>query len=125
MSFCPKCGNSISGDMVFCPKCGATLKVEQTTVRPERPVTYRHEKEEKREKGGEKGEKHEKREYAFIGPLIGGIVLLFIGLSAYLSITGYVEPRMLWALFFVAIGVIIVVGAIYGAIMASRRHPRT
>lgn len=127
MSYCPKCGNKITEDMVFCPKCGASLKTEQATPQPQRPVTYRHEKEEKREKGSEKGEKHEKREkreYAFIGPLIGGIILLFIGLSAYLSITGY-NQRILWAFFFVAVGLLIVAGAIYGALMASRRHPRT
>jgi uncharacterized membrane protein YvbJ len=124
MSYCPKCGNKITEDMVFCPKCGAPLTVEQATPQPARPPTYRHEKEEKSEKGQEKREKHEKREYAFIGPLIGGLILLFIGLSAYLSVTGY-DPRVLWALFFVAVGVLIIVGAIYGATMASRRHPRT
>lgn len=124
MSYCPKCGNEITEDMVFCPKCGASLKTEQATAQPQRPVTYRHEKEEKREKGGEKGEKHEKHEYAFIGPLIGGIILLFVGLSAYLSIAGY-NPRILWALFFIVIGLLVVFGAIYGGLMASRRHPRT
>jgi uncharacterized Zn finger protein (UPF0148 family) len=125
MSYCPKCGNQITEDMVFCPKCGASLKAEQVqaTPQPQRPMTYRHEKEEKTEKG-EKHEKREKHEYAFIGPLIGGIILLFIGLSAYLSITHYVERGMLGAVFFIAIGILIVVGAIYGAVMASRRHPR-
>lgn len=126
MSYCPKCGNKITEDMIFCPKCGAPLKVEQATAQPQRPVTYRHEKDEKTEKGSEKGEKHEKREkheYGFIGPLIGGIIILFIGLSAYLSITG-INPNILWAFFFVAIGFLIVVGAVYGALMASRRHPR-
>jgi uncharacterized membrane protein YvbJ len=127
MSYCPKCGNKITEDMTFCPKCGAPLKVEQATAQPQRPVTYRHEKNEKTEKGSEKGEKHEKREkreYAFIGPLIGGIIVLFIGLSAYLSIMNY-DSRILWAFFFVAIGLLIVVGAVYGAVTASRRHPRT
>jgi uncharacterized membrane protein YvbJ len=123
MSYCPKCGNRITEDMVFCPKCGAPLKVEQATAQPQRPVTYRHEKEEKREKGTEKGEKREKHEYAFIGPLIGGIIILFIGLSAYLSIIHY-ETRILGAFFFIVLGLLIVVGAVYGATMASRRHPR-
>lgn len=126
MSYCPKCGNKISEDMVFCPKCGAPLKVEQATAQPQPPVTYRHEKQEKREKGEkgtEKGEKREKHEYAFIGPLIGGIIILFIGLSAYLSIVHY-DARILWAFFFIVIGLLVLVGAVYGTVMASRRHPR-
>jgi uncharacterized membrane protein YvbJ len=126
MSYCPKCGNKITEDMIFCPKCGAPLKVEQTTTQPPPPVTYKHEKEEKREKGEkgtEKGEKREKHEYAFIGPLIGGIIILFIGLSAYLSTIHY-ETRILWAFFFIILGLLFVVGAVYGAVMASRRHPK-
>jgi len=129
MSFCPKCGNKITEDMVFCPKCGAPLKVEQAAPQPARPPTYRHEKEEKSEKGEEKGEKHEKREkhekheYGFMGPLIGGVILLFIGAALYLNVIGY-NMAVLWALFFVLIGVLIIVGGIYGVIMAGRRHPR-
>jgi uncharacterized membrane protein YvbJ len=126
VSFCPKCGNKITEDMAFCPKCGAPLNVEQAT-RPERPPTYRHEKEEKREKGGEKREKREKHEYAFIGPLIGGLILVFVGLSAYLSVAETDERTrgMLWAVFFIVIGVLILVAIAYGAVVASRRHPRT
>jgi len=40
-------------------------------------------KTEKREKS-EKAEKHEKREYGYIGPLIGGLILIAVGLMAYL-----------------------------------------
>lgn len=106
------------------------MKVEQPTAWPQRPTTYRHEKEEKGEKGTEKGEKREKREkrqYAFIGPLIGGLVLVFIGLSAYLSIADVSQSMraMLWAVFFIVIGILIIAGAAYGAVLASRRHPRT
>ena len=128
MSFCPKCGNKITEDMVFCPKCGAPLKVEQqASAQPSRPPTYRHEKEEKREKGekGEKAEKREKHEYAFIGPLIGGLILIFIGLTAYLSISGMVERRIWGAMLFIIIGLLIIIGAAYGAMLASRRHPKT
>jgi pilus assembly protein TadC len=132
MSYCPKCGSKVDEEMTFCPKCGASLKVEKiATVAPEtRPTTYRRdekteEKSEKHEKG-EKHEKHEKREYGFIGPLIGGIILLFIGLSIYLPIAmpSY-NTNVVWALFFVLIGLLVIVGGVYGVIMASRRHPRT
>jgi cation transport ATPase len=130
VSFCPKCGKKITEDMVFCPNCGAALNVDRAGPQPERAVTYRHEKDEKREKTvekREKHEKHEKHEYAFVGPLVGGLVLVFIGLSIYLSVEEVTSavPAMLWAVFFIFIGVVIIIGAVYAAFMASRRHPRT
>lgn len=123
MSYCPKCGSKIEDEMSFCPKCGAPLKVQQATA--EARTTYR--KEEKAEKGekNEKGEKREKHEYGFLGPLIGGLVLIFIGAFSYLEIATTVDSRVIWAIFFVLVGVIIIVGAIYGYAMAARRHPRT
>jgi cation transport ATPase len=133
MSYCQKCGSKVDEEMTFCPKCGAPLKVEKvTTVAPEtRPTTYRRdekteEKSEKHEKR-EKQEKHEKREYGFIGPLIGGVILLFIGLAIYLlTVPGYnVSANMVWALFFVLIGLLVIIGGVYGVIMAGRRHPKT
>lgn len=128
MPHCQKCGNEISEDMVFCPKCGASLKVGQTTSQT-RPANYRYEKAESREKQekrekGEKTEKQEKHEHAFIGPLIGGIILLFLGFAFLIEMTHMVEGKVLWAVFLVIIGVLIILGVLYGAMMASRRHPR-
>jgi uncharacterized membrane protein YvbJ len=126
MSYCPKCGSKVDEEMTFCPKCGAPLKAEKA-VAEAKPVAYRRdEKAEKTEKD-EKGEKHEKREYAFIGPLVGGLILLFVGLTFYLGLTVHDENlmRIAWAFFFVIIGIIIIVAAVYGVIMAGRRHPRT
>ena len=127
MPYCPKCGEEIQEEMAFCPKCGAPLKAPQAAVPPTRTVTYRREKEEKEEKRekDEKGEKHEKHEHAFIGPLIGGLVLIFMGLAFYLQMIMPESRGMLGALFFIIIGIAIIVGALYGAILASRRHPRT
>jgi len=115
--------------MSFCPKCGAPLTAEKVaSSTPEtRPYYYRDEKtEEKSEKHEkrEKGEKHEKHEYGFMGSLIGGVIVLFIGAALYLTAIGY-NAAVLWALFFVLIGVLIIVGGIYGVIVAGRRHPRT
>ncbi len=118
--------------MIFCPNCGASLKAEQTAAptRPEPPIRYTREKEEKYEKRekrekGEKGEKREKGEFGFIGPLIGGLVLIFLGLAFYLERTGAINAGYLWAFFLVIIGVIIILGAVYGSVMTSRRYPRT
>ena len=118
--------------MIFCPNCGASLKAEQTAAptRPEPPIHYTREKEEKyesrekREKG-EKRENREKGEFGFIGPLIGGLILIFLGLAFYLERTGVIAAPYLWAFFFVIVGVIIIFAAIYGSIMTHRRYPRT
>ena len=129
MTYCQKCGNQVDDEMGFCPKCGAQLKAEGATTsapRPE-PATYQRdektEKEEKSEKR-EKREKHEKREYGFMGPLIGGAILLFIGLALYLRVSGY-SADVLGAWFLVLLGLLVIVGGLYGVIMARRRHPRT
>jgi len=106
MPFCPKCGAEIHEEMAFCPKCGAPLKAEM----PKR------EKEEK----GERPEKYEKREVSAIGPLIGGLFLIFLGLALYLQVMGYRIWDFAGALFLVIVGIIIIIAGIY----ASRMFPR-
>jgi uncharacterized membrane protein YvbJ len=129
MPYCPKCGTKVDEDTVFCPKCGASIKGVQAA--PSR-VEYRHEKREKEEKNErdrdekrEKGEKHEKRGVGLIGPIIGGLVLIFLGLAYFLENTGVIERGVIWAFFLVAIGVIIIIGAFIGLSMAYRRNPQT
>lgn len=130
MPYCPKCGAEVSEEMAFCPKCGATLKVEGRPVEaapvPAPPRAEKAEKAEKREKREkeekrEKGEKYEKREFGVIGPLIGGLVLIFLGVMSYLQVIGMLERRVATALFVIIIGVIIILGAF----VALRRHPRS
>jgi uncharacterized membrane protein len=123
--------------MAFCPQCGAALKVEQPpTEAVSVPAPYRaektekHEKREKEEKGekrekAEKAEKHEKREFGVIGPLIGGLILIFVGFLFYLQVTGFLGRQVVSALFLVIVGIIIIVGALYAAMMAARRNPST
>lgn len=121
--YCPKCGGKIDDEMAFCPKCGAALKATQPSAAPAPgTVVYRNEKEEKSEKQ-EKTEKHEKRGYGFVGPLIGGLILIFIGLVAFLEVTTQVKPEVLNAFFLIAIGAAIIIGAAYGAVLVRRRHP--
>jgi cation transport ATPase len=129
--YCQKCGTEIREEMAFCPKCGAPLKAEQPPVEaapaPAPQMAEKAEKREKREKEEkrEKTEKHEKREFGVIGPLVGGLILVFLGLTSYLQVSGLLRTEVASALFFIIIGIIIVVGSIYAALMASRRHPRT
>jgi hypothetical protein len=140
MPNCPKCNSRVTEAMSFCPTCGASLKVAPTpppapAVAPAPPAPpIRREKEEKGEKGekgekaekgekGEKGEKHEKQTFGPLGPVVLGVVLILLGLLFYLRMTGWMAEPTLWAYFFVAIGIIIILVAIYGAMMAARRHP--
>lgn len=125
MSYCPKCGTKVSEEMAFCPKCGAPLKAEKPPTEVAPPAEYRREKAEKAEKHEkvekrEKTEKYEKREFGVIGPLVGGLILIFLGLMFYLQVTGFLGWEILWAFFFVIVGIIIIIGAVY----AARRHPR-
>ena len=137
MPYCPKCGTKIREEMAFCPKCGAALKVEQPpTEAVSAPAPYRaekaekHEKREKEEKGEtrekeEKAEKHEKREFGVIGPLVGGLILIFVGFLFYLQVTGFLGRQVASALFLVIVGILIIVGALYAAMMAAKRNPPT
>jgi hypothetical protein len=127
MPTCPNCGNNVTEEMSFCPRCGAALKVAQATTGPPPPVRYRSEKGEKHEKREkeEKTEKREKHENGFIGPLIGGAVLIILGLTLWIELMYPIASGILWAFFFVLIGAVIIIGALYGAITAGRRHPKT
>lgn len=147
MPYCRKCGSEVSEEMEFCPKCGAALKGEQfrgveewgkefgermaqkgrefgerMSERARRRAERRAERDEKYEKY-EKTEVHEKHEFTFIGPLIGGLILIFLGLMFYLQVTGSLNAALVGALFFVVIGLIIIAASIFAATMARRRHP--
>jgi hypothetical protein len=132
MAYCPKCGNKVDEAMAFCPRCGAPLKVEapvQAAPAPQAPrrgeKAEKHEKGEKQEKREpEKAEKHEKGEYGFIGWLVGGLILIFIGAMAFLNIQyHFVTPAVGLALFLLIIGVIIIIAAIYLVTAARKRSP--
>jgi cation transport ATPase len=130
MAECKKCGYKVKEDMSFCPRCGAPLKaeVQPAEQRPTAQTRYRGEKAEKREKREkeEKGEKHEKGEHAFIGPFIGGLVLIIIGLMSFLQVTGVIDRvtrEVLWASFIIIVGVLLIFGALYAMIITRRRNP--
>lgn len=122
MPYCPNCGAEIKEEMTFCPKCGASLKIEEPVDWRERRRVLREERREaRRSEKEEKTEKHEKHEYAPMGPLIAGLALIFLGVLAYLQVTGMIQGQFLGALFLLVIGIIIL---FYGAIIVSRRHPK-
>jgi len=134
MSFCPKCGNKVDENMVFCPHCGTSLKTippNPPAPAPAQPYRRRDEKSEKNEKqekqqSPEKGEKQEKGETGFIGYLIGGLILITLGLFSVLQLSGYFtfDSGQSWAVMLLIIGVIIIIGAIYVALIARKRSPQ-
>ena len=131
MAQCPKCGSEVSEEMSFCPKCGAALKIQPPPPPAgTRPTRYRKseksEKDEKHEKDekGEKGEKGEKQGYGFLGPLIGGLILVFLGVAFWLELTGVLSARYMWSFFLLLIGFVIIIAALYTAFVLTKRHPR-
>ncbi|MGB8779674.1 MAG: zinc ribbon domain-containing protein [Candidatus Bathyarchaeia archaeon] len=136
MPHCLKCGSEVDEKMVFCPKCGAPLRMEQPAdLRDEWRTKRREWREQRREqrrqrRQGEKSEKEEKwertekHEYMFLGPLIGGLVLIIFGAFLYFLIVGGFSVQLLGALFLVFVGVIIIVAALYSIVVAERRHRR-
>jgi len=135
MSYCPKCGSKIDEGMSFCPKCGAPVNIAQGPTAPGAPTAptrREYRRREKDEEKGEKGEKHEKEEKGekgekgeagFLAPLVGGLILIFLGVAWWFSRTSGFDPRILWALFLVVVGIVIIIAAIYGAFVLRKRHP--
>ena len=118
MPYCPKCGAEVSEGNNFCPKCGATLGPPPPRARREK-----EEKQEKQEKS-EKAEKHEKGEYGYIGPLIGGLILIVVGLMAYLATVSPIYASNWGPILLIVVGAIILVIAIYAVMTASERSPK-
>ena len=129
VSYCPICGNKIDSAMTFCPNCGTLLKaqsVRQDTVglsQPSYEYQYRNHRDEKAEKN-EKSEKHEKQGGSYVGYLIGGLVIIFIGLLVFVNATtDLLKGPVFSAVFLVVIGIIIIVAGIYFAMRARQRNP--
>ena len=134
MSYCPKCGNKVDETMVFCPHCGTSLKGPPTGQQAPTQLYHRNEKAEKNEKQEkrttrdrpEKAETQEKGERGFVGYLIGGLILITFGLFSVLQLSGYfgTDSGQSWAIMLLIIGVIIIFGAIYIALVARKRSPQ-
>ena len=109
--FCQNCGLELPTGASFCPRCGTTT----AGGAPQQPSTYyrrrdhRHEKYEKQEKH-EKNEKGEKggRGGNVIGPIVGGLILIWLGITFYLQQAGTISSDHWWAYFVAGIGVIII-----------------
>ena len=141
MPTCPKCGTRVTEAMSFCPNCGASLKAATATVQAPAavptptaapsPQYERREKGEKGEKGekrekSEKGEKHEKEGGGFFGAIIAGVILIAIGIVSVIQLSmPNVNSTLLWAVFLVIIGIVVILAFILSMARASRRNPPT
>jgi len=118
MPFCPVCGAEVSEVDEFCAKCGAAL-------REGRARYAREEKREKQEKGekrekGEKAEKHEK-EARGVAPIIGGVILIYLGITFYLVATNVVSWEDWWSYFLLGLGGILIVQALLISVLTKMR----
>jgi len=124
MPYCPRCGKEVSEEEKFCPSCGVDLKAERVPARPTiKARPEKREKEEKREKS-EKEEKHEKEEISPVVPLAGGLILIFIGVTSFLATSGFISWTEVGPYLLLFLGVIIIIAAVYGGVIATRRSPR-
>ena len=115
MPYCPKCGAEVSEEDKYCVRCGAPLKVSEG-----RPRHYK-EKYEKREKE-EKEEKYEKREEdGKISSIIGGLILIWLGITFFLAEYDYISWSIWWAYFISGLGCILILRAIIVASVKSKK----
>ena len=126
MPYCPKCGNKVDETAAFCPRCGTSLKGAASPEPEPSENTNSNEKTEKQETPAPiKGEKKEKTERGFIGYLMGGLILVTIGIFGLLDLTNPVNSSQDLAAMLLIIGIIIVVGAIFIAVTAWKRIPKS
>ena len=100
MPYCPRCGNEVDEDADYCTKCRAPLKegVQYRRVR------RRNEKGEKNEKD-EKDEKGEDDKY---GPIIGGLIITWLGTLLLLQNQNIIRGSDFGGFFLMGIGVILI-----------------
>ena len=114
--FCSKCGTQVVEGAVFCSSCGTPVSatVSPPSAQPSpTPFVQRREKGEKGEKRekeekGEKGEKGGDRS----GSLVGGSILIWLGISLYLSQVNTIPGADWWAYFLSGLGAILILQGI-------------
>lgn len=123
--FCYKCGAELPPGAMFCARCGSPVEAPAPTAGAVSPPIYSHRREHRNEKS-EKQEKHEKEEKGekgrggnIIGPVIGGLILVWLGVTFYLQQVGTIPSENWWAYFVAGIGVVIIV---QGLLLYSTRR---
>jgi len=99
MVYCENCGTKNEEEDEYCSKCGTPLK------ETDRERRLRERRQRRGECFGLPGGN-------IIGPLIAGVILILVGLSA---LYGFQYLRYLGPALIVIIGLLIIAGAIYGS----------
>ncbi|AIS31859.1 MULTISPECIES: zinc-ribbon domain-containing protein [Methanobacterium] len=104
MVYCHNCGTKNEDDAEFCSKCGEPLR-DVTDYDRRR----RHHRDDRyyRQKNECFGLPHGN----IIGPVIGGVILILVGVTAFTGFTNIWQ--YVWPAFIIIIGLLIVIGAVY------------
>jgi hypothetical protein len=124
MLYCPRCGSAVT-TTIPPPTGGPSTTGTAAPGTPPPPTDWREqrrqwraqrraERYEKYEKGEKQGEKAEKGTLGggIIGPIIGGSILIWLGITFYLEQIGYLPSSDWWAYFIAGIGVILIIQGI-------------
>ena len=126
MPYCTNCGAEVAENAQYCPNCGRAQKsaAYKGIAGPARQRGEKAEKQEKQEKQekGEKGERNEKgeKDQGGTGPLTGGLVLIWLGITFFLTTSNYIAWSQWWAYFILGLGAIFLLRA--AIVYASNRR---
>lgn len=118
MPYCTNCGAEVKENAQFCPKCGRAQRSVSSggMAGPARQHGEKAEKQEKQEKGEkeEKGERNEKgeKDQGGTGPLTAGLILIWLGITFFLTTSNYITWNSWWAYFLLGLGVIFLLRAV-------------
>ena len=129
--FCHNCGAPLAPGSSFCSRCGTQVFGATPPSPPATPAPpsypygrQRHEKQEKHEKN-EKNEKNEKGggrgSGGLVGPIVGGLILVWLGVTFYLEQNGTISSSNWWAYFIVGIGAILILQGVL--LFGMQRRP--
>lgn len=116
MLYCPKCGKEVENEEVICATCGTSLKEPSVNYR-----SYNNEHwEERVDAWANRIEINVNtwREESFLGSLMGGLIILWLGVTFLLREYGYLAGSW-WGWFLSGVGIILLGRGIYSI---SRNH---
>jgi hypothetical protein len=131
-NYCSRCGAPLQAGALYCHNCGLAVPTQPSgTVPPptggpsstqQHPTDWREQRRqwraqrraehyEKYEKGEKHSEKAEKGRTGggLIGPIIGGSILIWLGISFFLQQGDYLPSSDWWAYFLAGLGIIIII----------------
>jgi uncharacterized Zn finger protein (UPF0148 family) len=120
--YCHNCGLQLPAGATFCPRCGTAVYVPPAGAQQpqQQAPPYYNRRAYKEWKRQQKQERMEKGGTGFtIGPIVGGAILIWLGISFYLEQIKYFASGNWWAFFIAGLGFIIM---LQGVLLYSRLH---